>query len=65
MVVVMMMMKWMDGWLYGTKNEKLQPYLLGRKTGMKQYLKFFNGILTVSSYSAALTTKSSPCSLHN
>jgi hypothetical protein len=30
---------------------------LGKKAGMKQYLKFFNGILTVSSYSAAPTTK--------
>jgi hypothetical protein len=57
----MMMMKWMDG----TKNQKQKPHLLGRKTGMKQYLKFFNGILTVSLYSAAPTTKSSPYSLHN
>jgi hypothetical protein len=50
------MMKWMDG----TKNQKLQPHFLGRKTGMKQYLKLFNAILSVSLYSAAPTTKSSP-----
>jgi hypothetical protein len=37
---MVVMMKWMNG----TKNQKLQPYLLGRKTGMKQYLEFFNGI---------------------
>jgi hypothetical protein len=52
------MIKLMDGTDF--KGQKLQSYIMGRKTGMRRYLKLFTGILTVSSYSAAATTKSSP-----
>ena len=42
------MMKWMDETDF--KDQKLQPYLMGRKTGKQWYLKFFTRILIVNSY---------------